>query len=76
MIMKKFLKSKIGKCFLYTLLCVVVYVGIWAMIGWLLYDFDYLTNIPTRVGNLTQILFSGWICLRIITYINIQIDFW
>jgi len=74
--MKKFLKSKLGKYILYTLLCVCVFVGIWAIVGWMLYDFNYLINIPSRVGMFIQFIGSSLISIILIIKLDFEIEYW
>ena len=68
--MKKFINSKLGKYFLYTLLCVCIFVVIWAILGFMLYDFTYLTWEGARPAVTFQVLGSAFFCYIAIVMIE------
>lgn len=68
--MNEFLKSIVGKCFLYTLLCVCIFVGVWALIGFMLYDFYYLNIEGARPAIIMQFLVCSYFCYRAIIMIE------
>lgn len=68
--MKNFFKSRLGKCFLYTLLCVCIFVGVWALLGFVLYDFNYLNQEGIRAPVVMQFLGCSYICYIAITLLE------
>tara|TARA_R110000851_G_scaffold155708_1_gene298253 strand:- start:737 stop:952 length:216 start_codon:yes stop_codon:yes gene_type:complete len=62
----------IGNWALYTLLCVCIFVGFWALIGFMLYDFNYLSGEEKRGVIVIQLITSLSMCFAVISLINIK----
>lgn len=72
--MKKFLKSKLCKCFLYTLLCVFVFAVTNLLIGWLVTDYDWLYK-DIRPAIALFIVLNLFLDSIIINTINDEINY-
>ena len=72
--MKKFLKSKLGKCFLYTLLCVFVFAVTNLLIGWLVKDYMWLYE-DIRPAIFLFVVLNLFIDVIAILRIDLEIEF-
>lgn len=72
--MKKILKSKLGKYFLYTLLCVFVFAITNLLIGWLVKDYDWLYK-DIRPAIALFVILNLYIDIMAILHIDIEIEF-
>ena len=69
--MKNFIKSKVGQCFLYTLLCVFVFTATHLLLGWLLHDYAWLVG--NRLVILLFIILNLYLDIIAIVYIHTEI---
>lgn len=72
--MKKFLKSKLGKLFLYTLSCAFVFAVTNLLLGWLVKDYGWLYKDIRPVIFLFVVL-NLLLDMIVIRYIYDKIDF-
>ena len=68
--MKNLRIKMLSKYFLYALLCVCIFVGVWALIGFMLYDFNYLNTEGTRPAAVIQFLVCSFFCVIAIRMIE------
>ena len=68
--MNEFFKSTIGKCFLYTLLCVVVFMALNLLIGWLSQRPEWLFLKDIRPAITLFIGLNLWVDMSLIKAIN------
>lgn len=73
--MKKVLKSKLGKCFLYTLLCVCVFAITNIFIGWLAHDYTWL-NRDVRPAIALFVVLNLIIDGLLINFVDTEIYMW
>ena len=74
-IMKNFIKSKVGRFLLYSLLCVFVFTITNLLFGWLLYDYNHLSTAP-RPALATFIVLNLFIDFIAIMFLSSEIDLW
>ena len=68
--MNEFFKSTICKCFLYTLLCVVVFMALNLLIGWLSHNPEWLFLKDIRPAITLFIGLNLWVDMILIKAIN------